>query len=317
MAALLCLVLLGQRGMGAGRVDSIAHADGAGPEITLRSMSDGEEAFVLTWPHGNEDFGRIPADQWPRIFHVKLSRSGEGSPSLPGNYELRTDGALVLRLRFPRNTRLDHDAFFEVETWRQLVGGAETVGEMPGNSSLLVRRFPGEMPDMTPEVRVMAVYPGTRIIPENNLKFYIQFSGPMSRGRSYEHLVLKPRSGEALELPFLELDEELWSPDGTRLTVFIDPGRIKQGLKPREDAGPVLQAGQEYELSIDAAWQDAAGRTLIESFEKSYHVGASDTLSPQVGKWIITAPRAESRAALQVDFDEVLDHALLQRLLWV
>ena len=51
--------------------------------------------------------------------------------------------------------------------------------------------------------------------------------------------------------PFLELDEELWSPDGTRFTLIFDPGRIKRGLKPREEVGPVLEAGKSYSLVID------------------------------------------------------------------
>ena len=34
---------------------------------------------------------------------------------------------------------------------------------------------------------------------------------------------------EAIELPFLEIDEELWDPAMMRLTLFIDPGRIKRG----------------------------------------------------------------------------------------
>ena len=52
-----------------------------------------------------------------------------------------------------------------------------------------------------------------------------------------------------MDAPFLELDEELWSPDGTRFTLVFDPGRIKRGLKPREEAGPILEAGKSYQWS--------------------------------------------------------------------
>ena len=61
-----------------------------------------------------------------------------------------------------------------------------------------------------------------------------------------------------MDAPFLELDEELWSPDGDSLHLVFDPGRIKRGLKPREEVGPVLEAGKSYSLVIDREWVDAS-----------------------------------------------------------
>src|SRR5260370_1316673 len=75
--------------------------------------------------------------------------------------------------------------------------------------------------------------------PENDLKFYIHFSAPMSRGDSYKRIKLPDEKGKALDMPFLELDQDLWDSAAQRLTVFCDPGRIKRGLKPREEFGPV------------------------------------------------------------------------------
>ena len=83
----------------------------------------------------------------------------------------------------------------------------------------------------------------------------------MSRGEAYRHLTLMDISTKKpVHAPFLELEEELWSPDGKRFTLLVDPGRIKRGLKPREMFGPVLEAGKSYELIVDREWTDVAGK---------------------------------------------------------
>jgi hypothetical protein len=82
-------------------------------------------------------------------------------------------------------------------------------------------------------------------------------------------------------LPFLEIDEELWDDSMTRLTLFIEPGRIKRGVKPLEDIGPALEEGKSYTLVIDAAWQDGHGRSLKESFRKQFR------LAHRIGRHLI------------------------------
>ncbi|MCX7667077.1 MAG: hypothetical protein N2112_16210, partial [Gemmataceae bacterium] len=108
----------------------------------------------------------------------------------------------------------------------------------------------------TPPTHVVQVYPTSEMVPENLLKFYLEFSGPMKRGEVYKHVKILDAKGKPVVLPFLELDEELWDVTGTRLTLFIDPGRIKRGLKPREEDGPVLEAGERYTLEISTNWKD-------------------------------------------------------------
>ena len=78
----------------------------------------------------------------------------------------------------------------------------------------------------------------------------------MSRGHIYDHIRLLDAQGAPVELPFLEIDEELWNAEMTRLTLFIDPGRIKRGVKPLEEIGPSLVAGQTTRSS-----SRASGRT--------------------------------------------------------
>jgi hypothetical protein len=102
-----------------------------------------------------------------------------------------------------------------------------------------------------------------------------------------------------------------------RLTLFIDPGRIKRGVKPLEDIGPALEEGKRFTLEIDADWLDSAGMPLRESFRKTFRVGAPDREPPSLATWKINAPKAGTRGALMVAFPEPMDHALALRLIRV
>jgi hypothetical protein len=164
---------------------------------------------------------------------------------------------------------------------------------------------------------VSQVFPTRDQLPENLLKFYIHFSAPMSQGRVYRHIKLLDGKDRPIEWPFLELDEELWNPDGTRFTLFFDPGRIKQGLKPREDLGPALEKGKKYTLLIDAQWTDANNRPLRTSYRKSFSVGEPVEKCASMEKWRIDPAPAETCRPLEVVFPAPMDSALLQRMLWV
>lgn len=168
-----------------------------------------------------------------------------------------------------------------------------------------------------PPARVAAIYPSCDVVPENLLRLYIQFSAPMSRGEAYRRVHLRDAQGREVDAPFLELDEELWSADQRRFTLLFDPGRIKRGLKPREEVGPALLAGRAYTIVIDAAWRDARGHGLGEGATKAFRVGPADVISPDPAAWRVNAPRAGGVDALVAHFPEPLDHALLERMLTV
>jgi hypothetical protein len=164
---------------------------------------------------------------------------------------------------------------------------------------------------------VSEVYPSADVLPENLLKFYLHFSAPMSRGRIYDHIHLRDDAGKDVELPFLEIDEELWDPAMTRLTLFIDPGRIKRGVRPLEEVGPALQEGRRYSLVIDRAWKDATGSLLREAFQKTFKVGPPDRDPPDPTQWKIQSPKSETREPLAIAFPEPMDHALARRAIQV
>jgi len=172
-------------------------------------------------------------------------------------------------------------------------------------------------PPRGPATFVEQVFPTADVLPENHLKFYLHFSAPMSQGQVYRRTHLLDAEGKVVESVFLELEEELWDRDLRRLTLYFHPGRIKRELKLREEEGPILIEGKSYTLEIDAAWKDAEGNPLRETFRKRFKAAAPDEKQPDPKTWKITAPKAGTRESVTVTLPESLDHALMQRLLWI
>ncbi len=168
-----------------------------------------------------------------------------------------------------------------------------------------------------PSGSILSISPANAVLPENLLRIYIQFSQPMARGDAYPHIRLLDETGKPVPDPFLELDEELWTRDGRRFTLLFDPGRIKRGLKPREEVGPILEEGKSYTLEIDRAWPNANGNPLIAGLRKSFRVGPPDATTPDPANWKLEVPRGACLDALKVRFPEPLDRALSLRLISV
>ncbi len=168
-------------------------------------------------------------------------------------------------------------------------------------------------PIMAATTVVREVYPTSDILPQNLLKFYIYFSSPMSQGDAYEHIELTTASGEKLFHPFLEIEEELWDRTGERLTLLLDPGRVKRGLIPREEDGPIFVPGKEYKLTIRSDWCDANGTPLKQEFVKRFTIGPEDFTQPNPASWIVRAPKARTSEPLIIEFPEPLDEATASR----
>jgi hypothetical protein len=181
------------------------------------------------------------------------------------------------------------------------------------NGPPIVRIFNIPKPDVVPTTIVENVYPSANVLPENQLKFYIHFSAPMSRGEVYNRTHLLDENGTRIVLPFLELPEELWDREYRRLTLLFDPGRIKRGLLPNEEVGSPLIAGKKYTLVIDSEWMDATGKSLKTGFTKVFTVKGPDRKVIDLKTWQVGIPRSGTTETLSVDFPEPLDHALLER----
>ncbi len=99
--------------------------------------------------------------------------------------------------------------------------------------------------------------------------------------------------------------------------MLFDPGRVKQGLKPREIAGPVLVPGKRYRLLISEDWRGANQSRLAASFSKDFETTTADTIQPSPKKWKVVSPKTGTREPLVLTFAESLDRAMLERVLSV
>jgi hypothetical protein len=190
-------------------------------------------------------------------------------------------------------------------------------GDATGTTSARQERVTMAAPPAKPATFVAHVYPSGDIVPANQLRMYIEFSGPMGQRPGLEHVSLLDDQGRQVVDPFLPVDGELWNADHTRFTVFFDPGRQKRGILPNREMGESLVAGRKYRLRINRDWLDGNGQPLRETFERRFTVGPHDRSPLDVAAWTITAPRAGTRDALTVGFSESLDHGLLLRAIGV
>ena len=260
----------------------------AAEKVTIRMEGAGFK--VTGWNPGS-----TPAEGWQSIFVVY---AGDGDvPPMLGAYTVE-NGALIFRPRFPLAPGVRARAVFHLR-----------------GSPKPEAVFESGKVDLSPSTRVEQVYPTTDLLPDNQLKFYVHFSAPMRRGEAWSHIHLLDQAGKPVELPFLEVAQELWDREQMRLTVLFDPGRIKRGLVPLSDVGSAIEDGKQYTLVVDRQWRDARGAPLAAEFRKSFRVGPSDRTPPDTAQWRLSAPKAGTSEALVVNFPKSMDYALLMRLL--
>ena len=226
--------------------------------------------------------------------------AGSNLPALLGSAR-HEDGALVFTPRFPLAAGMRFRVVYRA-----------SANAPPQTQLIDTPALPARPPAL-----VEAIFPSVGVLPENQLKLYLQFSRPMSRGEAYQRIRLLTASGEQIEDPFLELEQELWDPSGRRLTLLFDPGRVKRALLPNEQVGPPLRQGGSYRLEVDSAWPDAQGRPLGADGLKEFRVGPPDAEQPSVSTWRLEPPAAGTRDPLDVSFPEPLDRALLDSALEV
>jgi hypothetical protein len=159
---------------------------------------------------------------------------------------------------------------------------------------------------------VTDVFPSTDTLPANSLQFYIHFDQPMREGRAiFERIHLLDEEGKKVLDPWRRT--ELWTEDARRFTLWIHPGRVKQGVNLREEFGPVLHPGRKYTLLIEQGVQSQNGRPLEAAYQKEFRTVPDDRSRPLPQNWKLTPPRAGSRMPLRLEFGEPLDHALALR----
>jgi hypothetical protein len=147
--------------------------------------------------------------------------------------------------------------------------------------------------------QAVAVSPAARSVPANILRLYVTFDHP-ARGIVATHDVhLLDADGRVIDGAFMDFGQDLWSPDGRRLTVLFDPGRVKRDVEGKGDSAAPLQAGSSY---------------TVEVGDKRFHYQVTPALRTPVNpqSWHLTVPKAGSREALGVAFDREMDGALVR-----
>ena len=242
------------------------------------------------------------------VLPSELVESGVNSrttQSIAGRFEFDQD-AICFVPRFP---------FLDGTSYSLLVGSV--AGER-GEERHEVWTIQRPAPEYTPTTGVVAIYPTADELPVNQLKLYVHFSGPMSEDWAARAVhVRRADNDDPLDGVFLEMEPELWDRERRRLTLLLDPGRIKRGLVPHEEAGYPLIEGVPIIVSIDAEFRDAAGRTLRSGTERRYKIGSPLRVRVIPADWLYHCPAIGSTDPLTVEFDRPLDHALLEHSLRV
>ena len=263
-----------------GAADPHVEFNSVSGEIYLTKMSDALALSVLSDPDTVQL--RLLDSASARSMVLTVHESADGLKILP-RFPLREGEIYVLLVQTDSGVQIEHTITIAAEE--------------------------------APIPRLVSFSPGQRYIPANALRFYVTFSEPMAKGQMQRHIRLELSDGSQVVSPFLNLQTELWDRDQRRLTLLLDPGRIKQGVGPNVAGGAPLQEGRDYRLVVDADMQSAQGTPLGASMSASFSVSAPERRSIDPQKWTIVSPPAGSLEPFFVSFDRIMDEGAVRRLL--
>ena len=263
---------------------------GAG-DLTLPERPDAPVVLALDAVHGSAKPSEVL-----QVFTGAPAACCDGKIPMAGRY--RVEGRLVTF----------DPAFDLIEGQLYTVRSQKTDNAAPRLTALEIR------PTRATEApRVVTIHPGGTILPANTLRFYIHFSTPMKPHVSTGFIKLLRADGTRDDAAFMSFKQELWSEDRKRLTLLMDPGRIKRGVAQNVRLGSALREGEQYSLVVEAGWPGATGAEDLAQFEKRFMVGPALRHLPSPDLWNVTPPRTGTRDPLILTFDRPFDHALLER----
>lgn len=273
-------------------------------------VEQGPHAGSITFTLRDEELAHALApaewdrDTWIQVMPVYL-QGMEHQPPMLGSWIVK-DNRVYFKPRFGLLEGRVYATWFGHERARALLKLAATGRPRVAGSIATPHPKPPEPP------RVTAVYPSAEVLPANVLRWYIHFSQPMGRHGAYHGIRILDDQDRPIEAPFVIVPEELWNHEGTRLTVLLDPGRIKRGVGPNRSIGAPLQAGRTYTLVV-AERVDVRGTPLQEEWRKTFRVVQAMRERIQPKTWRIQRPEADSKDALSIALPRSLDAALLKR----
>lgn len=279
------------------------------PEISLAGSPDPTSVEVRGLPA--RDVETLALAKWsPDLWHavLRVDVSGADGQAIAGTYAAK-DGVVRFTPMYGFDKGRTYVARFDA---RKIP--AVDVGE-PWRQQPVERTFTVAGTQATRSTEVRQVYPSGATLPENMLRFYIEFSAPMGRGSALEHIRIEDETGKVVVDPFLPVEAEFWNPERTRFTLFFDPGRVKRGIKPNRDMGRALIAGKRYALVIDEQWIDGNGQALKQTYRHEFMAGPAAERALNMEAWALSDPNAGTREPLTITFPAPLDYGLLQRAL--
>ncbi|MEL6368271.1 MAG: hypothetical protein AAFQ16_09975, partial [Pseudomonadota bacterium] len=158
---------------------------------------------------------------------------------------------------------------------------------------------------------VEEVYPTATVLPSNLLRFYIYFDSEMDRHSAHDQIVVQNGHGDRVDDLLLDSRFELWSENARRLTIVLDPGRVKTGLSNAQWLDDGLQDGEEFVLVVGLGVSATNGCELATEFRHHFFVTGRDTNIPDPLTWNLRVPQAESWEPLEVELTKPLDHLSL------
>ncbi|MEM7473152.1 MAG: hypothetical protein AAF340_17520 [Pseudomonadota bacterium] len=264
------------------------------PVLTLPETADAE--VVLALPQGASE---LVAGETLQLFVGAPEACCVGRSAMAGRYVVT--GADI---RFaPAFDFIEGQSY--TARWRDAFDAVHVSGFVIGQAA------------STEAPRVTGIYPSGPVIPENTLRFYIHFSAPMRPHVAEDFIQLVDADGAVDREAFMSFKQELWNDDRTRLTLLMDPGRIKRGVAQNRSLGPALEAGGHYAIVIDDGWEAANGSAGTARFVQAFTVTDPLRSLPDPGLWRIDAPKAGSLEPLIVEFDRPFDQNLVARSLAV
>ena len=280
------------------------------PAIRLTSPRNGGAAYIEVTGLSGEALeslrdAELTTDQWSGILRVAVS---DDAPGMLGSHRV-ADRALRFTPMYPLDQGRQYQVRFDP---------AQLSGAGAASGSAIVATIGQPAQHRAPSTVVARVYPTSDVVPENLLRMYIEFSGPMGRRSGVEYMKLLDENGKEIPGAFLPLDYEFWSPDHTRFTAFFDPSRVKAGILPNQQMGRALKNGRSVTFVISREWRDQHGLPLKEEFRRVLRVGPAEDQPLDTASWDIQPPPSVGRRdSVVVSFPKPLDYSLLMRALGV
>ncbi len=244
---------------------------------------------------------RQPAARLRLAFHVFVTGSMDQEQALPavaGTFHPLHDGLYFVPL-FPFEPGLSYTATFNFSS----------VAE-PNISEAIRLCFTPPTSASRAAAHVVSVFPSGDRLPENLLRFYIEFSAPMQRGFAEAHISVIDSHGRPADDVLYRPPLELWDREMKRLTVLLDPGRLKRAVGPNRALGPPLKTGAWYTLRIKRGIRDAQNQAVANDFDKIFYVSEAVRTPVSLAKWTLASPGAGTKDPLLIEFPRVMDHAL-------